>query len=43
MKAAVIYDTGGPDALRYEDAPDPECPDCCVVVDAEAISLEGET
>jgi NADPH2:quinone reductase len=41
MKAAVIYENGGPEALRYEDVPDPECPDGCVVVDAEAISIEG--
>jgi NADPH2:quinone reductase len=27
--------------LRYEDVPDPECPEGCVVVDAEAISIEG--
>jgi NADPH2:quinone reductase len=27
--------------LRYEDVPDPECPDGCVGVDAEAISIEG--
>ena len=26
MKAAVIYENGGPDVLRYEDAPDPACP-----------------
>jgi NADPH2:quinone reductase len=41
MKAAVIYENGGPDVLRYEDVPDPECPAGCVVVDAEAISVEG--
>jgi NADPH2:quinone reductase len=41
MKAAVIYENGGPEVLRYEEAPDPECPDGCVVVDAEAISIEG--
>jgi len=41
MKAAVIYENGGPRALRYEEVPDPECPDGCVVVDAEAISIEG--
>jgi NADPH2:quinone reductase len=27
--------------LRYEDVPDPECPDGFVVVDVEAISIEG--
>jgi len=41
MKAAVIYEGGIPDRLRYEDVPDPACPDGCVVVDAEAISIEG--
>jgi NADPH2:quinone reductase len=41
MKAAVISVTGGPEVLRYEDVPEPECPDGCVVVDAEAISIEG--
>src|SRR3954449_5087760 len=41
VKAAVIYENGGPDVLRYEDVPDPDCPDGCVVVDAEAISIEG--
>ena len=41
MKAAVIYENGGPDVLRYEEVPDPQCPDGCVVVDAEAISIEG--
>src|SRR3954449_2476173 len=41
MKAAVIFDKGGPDVLRYEDIPDPECPDGCVLVDVEAISIEG--
>src|SRR5919206_1167393 len=41
MKAAVIYENGPPDVLRYEDVPDPECPDGFVVVDIEAISIEG--
>jgi NADPH2:quinone reductase len=41
MKAAVIYATGEPEVLRYEDLPEPECPDGCVVVDTEAISIEG--
>src|SRR5204863_857992 len=41
MRAAVIYENGGPDVLRYEDVPDPECPDGCVLVDVEAISIEG--
>ena len=41
MKAAVIHENGDPSVLRYEEVPDPECPDGCVVVDAEAISIEG--
>ena len=41
MKAAVIDENGGPEVLRYEDVPDPECPDGCVVVETEAISIEG--
>jgi hypothetical protein len=40
-KAAVIYENGGPDVLCYEDVPDPECLDGCVVIDVEAISIEG--
>src|SRR5256885_11937247 len=41
MKAGVIYENGGPAVLRYEDVPDPECPDGHVVIDVEAISIEG--
>jgi NADPH2:quinone reductase len=41
MKAAVIYENGAPDVHRYEDVPDPECPDGCVLIDVEAISIEG--
>jgi NADPH2:quinone reductase len=41
MKAAVIYENGGPGVLRHQEVPDPGCPDGCVVVDAEAISIEG--
>jgi NADPH2:quinone reductase len=41
MKAAVIFENGGPDVLRYEDVADPACPDGCVLVEVEAISIEG--
>jgi NADPH2:quinone reductase len=41
MKAAVIYENGDPAVLRYEDVAEPECPDGFVVLDAEAISIEG--
>jgi NADPH2:quinone reductase len=41
MKAAVIYENGPPSVLRYEEVADPECPEGCVVIDTEAISIEG--
>jgi NADPH2:quinone reductase len=41
MKAAVYYENGGPEVLRYEEVPDPACPPDGVVVDVEVISLEG--
>src|SRR5436309_1118755 len=41
MKAAVVYENGGPDVLRYEDVPHPECLEGCVLIDVEAISIEG--
>ena len=41
MNAAVYYENGGPEVLRYEDVPDPACPPNGVVVDVEVISLEG--
>ena len=37
----MIYENGPPDVLRYEDVPDPECPDGCVLVDMRAVSIEG--
>lgn len=41
MKAAVYYETGGPEVLRYEDVPDPEPATGEILVDLEAISIEG--
>ena len=37
----MIYENGGPEVLRYEEVPDPDCPDGHVVVETEAISIEG--
>jgi NADPH:quinone reductase len=37
----VIFENGPPDVLRYEDVPDPACPDGCVLIEVEAISIEG--
>jgi NADPH:quinone reductase len=41
VKAAVYYETGPPDVFRYEDVPDPAVFPGGVVVDVEAISIEG--
>ena len=41
VKAAVYYETGGPDVFRYEDVPDPECAPDGVLIEVEAISIEG--
>jgi NADPH2:quinone reductase len=41
MKAAVYYETGPPSVFRYEDVPDPVCGPGDVLVDVEAVSIEG--
>ena len=41
MKAAVYYETGPPDVFRYEDVPDPAVFPGGVVIDVEAVSIEG--
>lgn len=41
MKAAVYYENGGPEVLRYEDVADPVCHPGGVLVRVEAISIEG--
>jgi NADPH2:quinone reductase len=41
MKAAVLYETGGPEVLRYEDVPDPVPGAQDLLVQVEAISIEG--
>jgi NADPH2:quinone reductase len=41
MKAAVYYETGAPDVLRYEDVPDPVAGPGMVLIGVEAISIEG--
>jgi NADPH2:quinone reductase len=41
MKAAVYYENGPPDVFRYEDVPDPGVYPGGVVIDVEAISIEG--
>jgi len=41
MKAAVYYETGPPSVFRYEDVPDPVCAPDGVVIDVNAVSIEG--
>jgi NADPH2:quinone reductase len=41
VKAAVYYETGAPDVLRYEDVPDPSIGDQELLIRVEAISIEG--
>ena len=41
MKAAVYYETGGPDVFRYEDVADPTCGPGEVLIRVEAVSIEG--
>lgn len=41
MKAAVYYQVGGPDVFRYEDLPDPTCHPGGIIVQVEAIGVQG--
>jgi NADPH:quinone reductase len=41
MKAAVYYETGSPDVFRYEDVPDAVLAAGGLLVQVEAISIEG--
>lgn len=41
MKAAVYYETGSPAVFRYEDVPDPVPGGGEILIDVEAISIEG--
>jgi len=41
MKAAVYYENGGPEVLKYEDVPDPVCHPKGVIIKVEAVSIEG--
>lgn len=41
MKAAVYYENGPPNVLKYEDVPDPQCAPNGIVIRVEAVSIEG--
>jgi NADPH2:quinone reductase len=41
MKAAVYYENGPPDVLKYEDVPDPPCHPKGIVIRVEAVAIEG--
>ncbi len=41
MKAAVYYETGAPDVFRYQEAPEPPLHPGGVLIDVQAIAIEG--
>jgi NADPH2:quinone reductase len=41
MKAAVYYETGGPEVFRYEEVPDPAVGPSDLLIRVEAVSIEG--
>ncbi len=41
MKAAVFYETGGPDVFRYEDVAEPEVRPGGLLVDVAAVAIQG--
>ena len=41
MKAAVYYETGPPSVFRYEELPGPPCHPRGVVIEVQAVSIEG--
>lgn len=41
MKAAVYYENGGPEVVRYEEVPDVVCRPDEILIRVEAISVEG--
>ncbi len=41
MRAAVYYETGSPDVFRYEEVPDPVAGPSDILIDVEAVSIEG--
>jgi NADPH2:quinone reductase len=41
MKAAVYYETGGPEVFRYEELPDPSVRPGGVIIDVKAVGIQG--
>ena len=41
MKAAVYYQGGPPEVLKYEEVPDPVCGPRDVLIEVHAVSIEG--
>ena len=41
MKAAVYYEGGGPEVLKYEEVDDPEVARRHVLIEVHAVSIEG--
>ena len=41
MKAAVYYQTGGPEVFRYEELPEPQCRPGGVLIDVRFVGIQG--
>jgi NADPH2:quinone reductase len=41
MKAAVYYETGGPDVFRYEEVPDPVVRPGGIIIEVQAVGIQG--
>ena len=41
VKAAVYYETGGPEVFRYEDVPDPEVGPRDALIEVKAVGIQG--
>ena len=41
MKAAVYYETGGPEVFKYEEVPDPEVRPGGIVIKVQAVGIQG--
>ena len=41
MKAAVYYETGGPEVFRYEEVPDPQLRPGGIIIEVNAVGIQG--
>jgi len=41
MRAAVYYETGGPEVFVYEEVPDPDLRPSGVLIEVRAVGIQG--